>query len=90
MNNELNRPVKTREAGIIIQRQLSRLGASPDGVIFDNKIHKIGLLEIKCAPNKKNLSTESIITDKKFCIALNKAKKSCLKKKHRFCYYNQI
>ena len=38
MSYKLNRPVKIREAGIIIQSQLFWLGASPDGVIFDKKI----------------------------------------------------
>ena len=40
MNYKINRPVKIREAGIIIQSQLIQLfwlGASPDGVIFDQK-----------------------------------------------------
>ena len=38
MNHKLSRPVKIREAGIIIQSQLFWLGTSPDGVIFDKKI----------------------------------------------------
>ena len=42
MNYKINRPVKIREAGIIIQSQLFWLGASPDGVIFDKKIQEIG------------------------------------------------
>ena len=37
MSYTLNRPVKIREAGTIIQSQLFWLGASPDGVIFDKK-----------------------------------------------------
>ena len=37
MNHKINRPVKIREARIIIQSQLFWLGASPDGVIFDKK-----------------------------------------------------
>ena len=37
MSYKLNRPVKIREVGIIIQSQLFWLGASPDGVIFDKK-----------------------------------------------------
>ena len=39
---------------------------------------------------KRNLSVESIITDKTFYIALNKNKKPYLKKEHRFGYYTQI
>ena len=66
------------------------MGASPDGVIFDKKIQEIGLLEIKCPYNKRNLSIESIITDKTFFIALNKDKKPYLKKEHHFGYYTQI
>ena len=76
MNYKINRPVKIREAGIIIQSQLFWLGASPDGVIFDKKIQQIGLLEIKCPHNKRNLSIESIITDKTFYIAFSKDKKT--------------
>ena len=34
INYKLNRPVKIREAAIIIQNQLFWLGASSDGVIF--------------------------------------------------------
>ena len=55
MNYKINRPVKIREAGTIIQSQLFWLGASPDGVIFDKKIQEIGLLEIKC-PHKQEKS----------------------------------
>ena len=90
MSYKLKRPVEIREAGIIIQSQLFWLGASPDGVIFDKKIQEIGLLEIKCPYNKRNLSIESIITDKTFYIALNKDKKPYLKKEHHFGYYTQI
>ena len=90
MNYKINRPVKIREAGIIIQSQLFWLGTSPDGVIFDKKIQEIGLLEIKCPHNKGNLSIESIITDKTFYIALSKDKKPYLKKEHHFDYYTQI
>ena len=75
MSYKLNRPVKIREAGIIIQSQLFWLGASPDGVIFDKKIQEIGLLEIKCPHNKRNLSIKNIITDKTFYAAINKGKK---------------
>ena len=82
MNFKINRPVKIREAGIIIQSKLFWLGASPDGVIFDKKNQEIGLLEIKCPHNKRNLSIESIITDKTFYIALSKDKKPYLKKEH--------
>ena len=71
MSYKLNRPVKIREAGIIIQSQLFWLGASPDGVIFDKKIQEIGLLEIKCSYNKRNISIESIIIDKTFYIQQN-------------------
>ena len=66
------------------------MGASPDGVIFDKKIQEIGLLEIKCPHNKRNLSIESIITDKTFYIALSKDKKPYLQKEHHFGYYTQI
>ena len=90
MSCKLNRPVKIREAGIIIQSQLFWLGTSPDGVIFNKKIQEIGLLEIKCPYNKRNLSIESIITDKTFYIALNNDKKTYLKKEHHFGYYTQI
>ena len=90
MSYKLNRPVKIREAGIIIQSQLFWLGACPDGVIFDKKVQEIGLLEIKCPYNKRNLSIESIVNDKTFYIALNKDKKPYLKKEHHFGYYTQI
>ena len=80
MNYKINRPVKIRETGIIIQSQLFWLGSSPDGVIFDKKIQE----------NKRNLSIESIITDKTFYIALSKDKKPYLKKEHHFGYYTQI
>ena len=40
MSYKLNRPVKIRETGIIIQNQLFWLGASSDGVIFDKKFKK--------------------------------------------------
>ena len=68
------------------------MSASPDGVIIDNKIEEIGLLEIKCPRNKRNFSIESIITGKKIYIALKKdfKKKTYLKKKYHFGYYIQI
>ena len=90
MNYKLNRPVKIREAGIIIQSKLFRLGASPYGVTFDKKIQEIGLLEIKCPHNKRNLSIENIITDKTFYITLKKDRKPYLKKEHHFGYCTQI
>ena len=58
MNYKLNRPVKIREARIIIQSQLFWWGASPDGIIFDKKVQEIGLLDIKCAHNKRNFGTK--------------------------------
>ena len=66
------------------------MGASPGGVIFDKKIQEIGLLEIKCPHNKRNLSIESIITGKTFYVALRKDKKPYLKKEHHFGSYTQI
>ena len=72
INYKLNRPVKIRETGIIIHNQLFSFGASPDGVIFGKKIHEIGILQVKCLDNRRNLSIDSIITDKIFYIALNK------------------
>ena len=90
MNYKINRPVKIREAGITIHSRLFWLGASPDGVIFDKKIQEIGLLEIKCPHNKRNLSIESIVTDKIFYIALGKDKKPYFKRKHHFGYHTQI
>ena len=66
INYKLNRPVKIRETGIIIQSQLFWLGASPDGVIFDKNIQETGLLGIKCLYNKRNLSIESSSTNKAF------------------------
>ena len=60
------------------------------GLILTKKIQEIGLLEIKCPRNKRNLSIESIITDKIFYIALSKDKKQYLKKEHHFGYYIQI
>ena len=60
------------------------------GLFLIKKIQEIGLLEIKCPHNKRNLSIESIITDKTFYIALSKDKKPYLKKEHHFRYYIQI
>ena len=37
MNYKLMRPLKIREAVIIIQSQFFWLGASPDGLVFDKK-----------------------------------------------------
>ena len=75
MSYKLNRPVKIREAGIIVQSQLFWLSTSPGGVIFDKKFQEIGLLEMKCPHNKRNLSIKNIITDKTFYTALSKDKK---------------
>ena len=60
------------------------------GLFLTKKNQEIGLLEIKCPYNERNLSIESIITDKTFYIALNKDKKPYLKKEHHFGYYTQI
>ena len=54
------------------------------------KIQEIGLLEIKCPHNRRNLSIESIITDKTSYVALSKDKKLYLKKEHHFGSYTQI
>ena len=58
--------------------------------LLTKKIQEIGLLEIKCPHNKRNLSIESMITDKMFYIAINKDKKPYLRKEHHFGYYSQI
>ena len=55
--------------------------------LFLKKNQEIGLLEIKCPQNKRNLFIESIITDKTFFIVLNKGEKPYLK---NFGYYTQI
>ena len=60
------------------------------GLFLIKKNQEIGLLEIKCPHNKRNLSIESIITGKTFYIALNKDKEPYLKKQHHFGYYTQI
>ena len=49
------------------------------GLFLTKKIQETGLLEIKCPRNTRNISTESIITDKTFYIALNKDKKTIFK-----------
>ena len=54
LNYKLNRPVKIRETGIIVQSQLFWLGDSSDGVICDKKIQEIGLLQIKLHYNKSH------------------------------------
>ena len=51
--------------------------------LLTKKIQEIGLLEIKCPHNKRNLSIESMITDKMFYIAINKDKKPYLRKEHQ-------
>ena len=77
MNYKLMRPLKIREAVIIIQSQFFWLGASPDGLVFDKKNQEISLLAIT-----RNLSIESTITDKKFYTVLNKYKKLYLKRRN--------
>ena len=52
--------------------------------LFWTKKYEIALLEIKCPDNKRNLSIESIITDKTFYAALKKDKKQYLKKQYQF------
>ena len=93
INYKLNRPVKIRETGIIIHSQLFSFGASPDGVIFGKKIQEIGILQVKCLDNRRNLSIDSIITDIIFYIALNKeddhARRPYLKKELHFGFYTQ-
>ena len=51
MNYKLNRPVKIREAGIIIQSQLFWLGASPDEVSFDKKNRRNSLIRDQMRSN---------------------------------------
>ena len=93
LNYKLNRPIKIRETGIIIEIQVFCFGASPDGVIFGKKIHEIGILQVKCLDNRRNLSIDSIITDKIFYIALNKeddhTRRPYLKKELHFGFYTQ-
>ena len=61
------------------------------GSFLTKNFKKIGLLEIKCPDNKRNLSIKSILTDKTFYIALNNDKKPYLKKEHHyFGYYTEI
>ena len=51
----MKRNIFLREVGLVIQRLLFQLGASPEGLIYDKEYSdNPGLLEIKCPSNRRN------------------------------------
>ncbi|KAJ3655544.1 hypothetical protein Zmor_014669 [Zophobas morio] len=74
------------KCGFVVHPFASHLGASPDGVVFD-EVHGYGLCEIKCPYSKKWETIKEAAKMKNFCLALENGQ-TYLKRTHN--YYYQI
>ena len=86
-----NRNIKTREAGLVLNPSLYRLGASPDGVVCDNSYanSKVGCLEVKYPESIKNYSPSETMRDSSFYVELVDGKQ-VPKRNHSLEYLTQI
>lgn len=84
----IRQPVKILKSGFIVCFELPFLGASPDGLVIDNKcIKKCGLVEIKCPATKFLVSPLDACSDPGFFLEEVNGKPT-LKKTHN--YYAQV
>lgn len=81
--NQYNKTV--RPCGLFVDEQYPFLGASPDGLVDDDKI-----IEVKCTPSIGQKTLEDAALDKKlqFCLELTETGQLKLKENHK--YYWQI
>jgi len=81
--NQYNKTV--RPCGLFVDEQYPFLGASPDGLVDDDKI-----IEVKCTPSIGQKTLEDASLDKKlqFCLELTETGQLKLKENHK--YYWQI
>ena len=83
----LEKKVAIRECGLVVQPYLFWLGASPDGLLFDNG--KVSLIEIKCPYTKRHWYPSQLVNDAKFYVG-KKDGVTFLKKDHQFGYFSQV
>ena len=88
MRYHLNRDVRVRETGLVVQPLLFWLAASPDGLVTDksNESDYTGLLKIKCPKTKRNRKIEELVSDETFYISRQNGT-LFLKKNHPNGYY---
>ena len=91
MNFKLFRNIVTEDTGLLIQPNLTWLGASPDGKALDqHEIPSYGLLEIECTYSKRDCDIHKLFRTDDFYIGLDENEMPYLKKKHSSAYYTQI
>ena len=75
--------------GLVVNPKWPWLGASPDGLIYDNaEVSLYGAVEVKCPASKSGMRVLEACSDKLFCLELVDGK-PCLKKKHVYYYQTQ-
>ena len=86
-----DQPVQVRSCGLVLHLKYKFLGASPDGLVFDEKARpRFGLLEVKCPYTAfiKSLSVEQACTDPSFCCEMVGGKPA-LRSNHAYFYQMQ-
>ncbi|KAF0747565.1 YqaJ domain-containing protein, partial [Aphis craccivora] len=81
--NQYNKTV--RPCGLFVDEQYPFLGASPDGLVDDDKI-----IEVKCTPSIGQKTLEDAAIDKKLQFCLELTETGQLKLKENYKYYWQI
>ena len=87
LTEEINQHVDLCTAcGLVVNPKWPWLGASPDGLIYDNaEVSLYGAVEVNCPASKSGMSVLEACSDKLFCLELVNGK-PCLKKKHVYYY----
>lgn len=76
------------ECGLVVNKEFSFLGATPDGKVCDNEMS--GIVEIKCPFSARNMTIEEAVNSneiKDFCLEKT-GNENTLKKNHQ--YYAQV
>ena len=90
LTEEINQHVDLCTAcGLVVNPKWPWLGASPDGLIYDNaEVSLYGAVEVNCPASKSGMSVLEACSGKLFCLELVNGK-PCLKKTHVYYYQTQ-
>lgn len=81
------KPVKLYSCGVVINSKYPWAASSPDRIVFDSRTG-FGLVEIKCAHSKRNITPFDACSDPSFFCRKNDQGKPELKRSHH--YYAQV
>ena len=69
MKFHLNRTIVIRETGLVLQRKLVWVAASPDGLASDKSnehVKQMRLIKVKCPKPKKNSKINDLVHEQSF------------------------